>query len=66
MLFCLTLPRAVLQQQFLSSPLDASQYIKTVSKACDKGHVMGQGHGELEVSERQRGDKPNAGIIFSH
>lgn len=51
MLVCLTLDSVVLQQQFLSSPLDAPQHIETVSKAGDKGHVMGQGHGELEVSQ---------------
>lgn len=49
----LTLPCIVLQEQFLSSSLDATKHIDTVSKACSKGHIMGQRHGKLEVGERQ-------------
>lgn len=64
MLLCLTLPRVILQQQFLSCSLDASKHIDVVSKACSKGHIMGQRHGELEVSERQGGDKPKGCIAL--
>lgn len=46
-LLCLTSPRVVLQKQFLSGPLDAPQHIETVSQASGKGHVVGQGHGEV-------------------
>lgn len=53
----------VLQQQFLSGPLNAPQHIETVTEASGEGHIMGQGHGELEVSERQRGHKPEAWIV---
>ena len=67
---CANLPHCtllciVLQEQFLSSPLDTAQHIKTVSEARSKGHVMGQGHSKLEVSEWQRGDKPGAEITLS-
>lgn len=48
----------VLKQQFLSSSLNVPQHIKAMSQTGSKRHIVGQRHGELEVSERQRGDKP--------
>ena len=52
-LLLFTLPCIVLQQQLLSSPLDVPQHIEIVPEASGKGHIMGHGHSELEVSEWQ-------------
>lgn len=36
-----------------------------MTEASGEGHIMGQGHGELEVSEGQRGHKPEAWIMWN-